>query len=432
MTATDRLDQRAAELLVELAAPAYPDYFDDVLERAIDRPQRPAWTFPERWLPMGVIARRVAPAPAMPWRTIGILALLGLLLATAIVVGLGAWQQRPAPPYGLATNGKVAYAVDGDIYLGDPADPATGEAIVTGPEVDVGPVFSRDGSRLGWVRLGSPEEPDVRLFVANADGSSARAVAAADDILGGTWSPTSREMAVVMVDSLRPRLEIVSAEGFPSRVIDMDVEPTSAIEWLPSGERLYFIGTEGASFGIYTVKADGSDLQQLGPSGNSDTYMSLSMSPAGDRLLYTSFPDRVQIRSIDLASGADTEFGLAMPPPARDLGVGSLHAGNARFSPDGSRIVFGRYWDEHDGQINHQVWTASIASDGADAAPVGEVHRSRSGHGPFDYTFSPDGTSIIVQFNEVQQTWLGSADGGAVETIDWGAVTDQPDWQRRP
>ena len=80
----------------------------------------------------------------------------------------------------------------------------------------------------------------------------------------------------------------------------------------------------------------------------------------------------------------------------------------------------------------HQVWTATVASDGADAAPIGEVHRSTSGQGPFDYTFSPDGGSVLVQFLDVHETWLASSDGGAVETIDWGAVTEQPDWQRRP
>ena len=73
----------------------------------------------------------------------------------------------------------------------------------------------------------------------------------------------------------------------------------------------------------------------------------------------------------------------------------------------------------------------TIASDGADAVPVGEVHRSRSGHAPFDYTFSPDGTSILIQFTEVERTWLARSDGGATEPIDWGAITDVPDWQRR-
>jgi hypothetical protein len=433
MTASDRLDQRATELLAELAAPAYPDYFDHVLERAIDRRQRPAWTFPERWLPMGVIARRVAPTPAVPWRTIGILALLGLLLATALVVGLGAWQ-RHAPPYGLATNGNVAYAVDGDIYLGDPADPATSQAIVTGPENDVGPIFSRDGSRLAWARIGEAGRPTVQLMVANSDGSSAQAIGGGNDITAATWSPDSRELAIVMMGGPRPVLQIVPADGSPARTLELDVAPMDYVEWLPpDGDRLIFMGDNSVSAGIYSVNPDGSDLQQI-PLEGEFTGLGLAVSPTGDRLIYTTFPrlpNRVHMRSIDLRTGTDTEFGLAMPPPAAEVGVGPLHAGFPRFSPDGSQIVFGRYWDEHDGQINHQVWTATIASDGADAVPVGEVHRSRSGHAPFDYTFSPDRTSILIQFNEVERTWLARSDGGATEPIDWGAITDVPDWQRR-
>jgi Tol biopolymer transport system component len=433
MTASDRLDQRATELLVELAAPNYPDYFDDVLERAIDRPQRPAWTFPERWLPMGVIARRVAPAPALPWPTIGILALLVVLLATALAVGLGS-QRQLAPPYGLASNGDVAYAYNGDIYIGDPANPDASRAVITGPEEDVVPFFSRDGSRLAWFRVEEADGPAERLFVANADGTDPRVVAGGDKMITATWSPDSQELAVVVEHALRPGLEIVPADRSPSRTIDLEVEPTEQLDWLPpAGERLYFTGLIGGTPGIYSIKADGSDFQQVPLTGDF-TGLSMMLSPTGDRLLYTTFPsdpNRVHIRSVDLGTGVDTEFGLAMPAPAADVGVGPLHAGFPRFSPDGSRIVYGRYWDEHDGQINHQVWTASVASDGADAVPVGDVHRSRSGHGPFDYTFSPDGTSLLVQFNEVPVTWLSSSEGGATETIPWGAISYVPDWQRR-
>ena len=55
MSAVDRFDQRFDSLLEELGAATYPDYFDDVLDDAMRPTQRPAWTFPERWLPMGVL-----------------------------------------------------------------------------------------------------------------------------------------------------------------------------------------------------------------------------------------------------------------------------------------------------------------------------------------------------------------------------------------
>lgn len=381
---------------------------------------------------MGVIARRVAPAPALPWRTIGILALLGVLLATALAVGLGN-QRRAAPPYGLASNGDVAYAYNGDIYFGDPANPDASRAVITGPEADLGPIFSRDGSHLLFLR---EMRPGFSMLVADADGSDAHTLVSADDVLDAAWSPDSKAVAaIVQVDGMQ-QLTIVPIDGSATQFVGLEIRPLGMLNWLPPiGERLFFVGKGDtvSSYGVYSIKADGTDLQQHGELGHEEKYMSLVISPAADRLLFTSRPigGTVQIRSLDLSTGDDTLFGAALPPPAADIGVGPLHLGGPRFSPDGSRIVFGRYWDERDGRINHQVWTASLASDGADAVPVGEVHRSRSGHGPFDYTFSPDGESILVQFNEVPVTWLASSAGGATETIQWGAITNVPDWQRR-
>ena len=61
MTTFDRFDRVFEDVLTDLAQPAYPDYIDDVLAKATTGSQRPAWTFPERWLPMRTIARRQQP-----------------------------------------------------------------------------------------------------------------------------------------------------------------------------------------------------------------------------------------------------------------------------------------------------------------------------------------------------------------------------------
>ena len=42
------------------AAPARPDYLDDIVAQARRTRQRPAWTFPERWLPMTIALRPAA------------------------------------------------------------------------------------------------------------------------------------------------------------------------------------------------------------------------------------------------------------------------------------------------------------------------------------------------------------------------------------
>jgi hypothetical protein len=216
MTAMDRFDQRVAGLIEDVAAPRYPDYFDDVLDVAVRRPQRPAWTFPERWLPMSAIARRPAFVPAFVPGSVGLLLLLGLLIAAILAVAVGT-QRRLPPPYGPAANGSLTYSEDGDIY---------GRNLVTGTEN-------------------------------------------------------------------------------------------------------------------------------------------------------------------------------------------------------------GRYWNEHDGRINHQVWVASLAGDGSDAVAVGPLHRSRGGHNPFSYAFAPDGTSVIIQMNEVPETWQANPAGGQPLKLQWGrTVGDWIDWQR--
>ena len=52
-----------------------PDYLEAAIERASSRPQRPAWTFAGRWLPMDLVTTRV-PSTRAPMRALGVLLLI--------------------------------------------------------------------------------------------------------------------------------------------------------------------------------------------------------------------------------------------------------------------------------------------------------------------------------------------------------------------
>lgn len=119
-------------------------------------------------------------------------------------------------------------------------------------------------------------------------------------------------------------------------------------------------------------------------------------------------------------------------PPFADGSSGLSHWGSPVYSADGKRFVFGRYWDEHDGTLNHQVFVATVATDGADAVPIGEVHRSEGGHNPFGYGFAPDDTHVLIQDTDVLKTWLADPAGGDPQALDWGELLDPPTWQRLP
>ena len=115
------------------AAPRTPDYLDDLLRQTARTRQRPAWTFPERWLPMVAIRPVRPPSPRFPVRIVGDSSpSCSSPWSWARARVAGSQPHLPAP-FGLARNGRVAYAAGGDIYTADPR-PGAAKAVVTGPE----------------------------------------------------------------------------------------------------------------------------------------------------------------------------------------------------------------------------------------------------------------------------------------------------------
>ena len=128
MSAMDRPDrlpkfEEALRLaLQEDAGTAQTDYLTDILVQTVASRQRPAWTYPSRWLPMSVITSRAAAVPRVPVRALIAVGLIALL----IIGGLAFAGSRPKvpPPFGLAGDGLMAYSWTGDIRS---VDLATGK-----------------------------------------------------------------------------------------------------------------------------------------------------------------------------------------------------------------------------------------------------------------------------------------------------------------
>ena len=199
---SDRLFERdLPEMLAQLGSAPAPDYRDDIVQRTATMRQRPAWSFPTRRLPMPAITGGL---PRVPVRVAAVVALGLLLLAILAVLAIGARPNLPAP-FGPARNGLVAYARDGDISV---ADPRTGKerAVVAGPETDIRPIFSRDGTRLAFERKTPNDLRSGRIYVVAIDGSGLTEV---------TREPLS----------MTPRPDVLDGSLIKARSVDIAEDP---------------------------------------------------------------------------------------------------------------------------------------------------------------------------------------------------------------
>ena len=434
MDRRSRTDRVLPELFVELAAVRTPDYLEAAIERASSRPQRPAWTFPERWLPMDVVSRP-AWAPAMPWRQLGVLALIGLLIAAAAAIYIGSRPRLPAP-FGVAGNGLVAYvSANGAIMSSDPRN-GTSTVIAAGPGHER-PVFSPDGSRLAFL-----QEDQVGAFdvvVTDPHGRSPATITNEPLVVVDylAWSPDGASVVVnvspgriLFFDASRqgPPRVLTGPDGAPGLSVDGGMTPLSHTLFRPpAGDEIMFVDRTGASLALIAMRPDGSgrrtiiDAAAAGP-----PIASLEVpqwSPDGSRVVVSISAvgegDHRKLWIVD-ADGQGLRP-LTRGPDARDEGF-------PQWSPDGTKVAFMRWVDWPDGRpgVNVRPITVVDVVSGSETA-VGEA----SLNGFNGWTWAPDGESILQIASAVGHVVVLPIDPAVApqEFADWaspGTVT----WQR--
>lgn len=260
------------------------------------------------------------------------------VLALATLVILGAVVVLPAPKARSTPTGgeSIAYsfwffavpdtwlAGGGLCMVG--ADGGAPQRL-TGPEFDISPTWSPDGTRLAFSSAATRAQPhgyDVYTLVLRSD--AIRGVTTTDDWnefnLDPAWSPDGRRLAlavgyhtssVIVYDLASRRRWNVGEDQF-----------TSSPTWSPDGRRVAYAGGNPLGTAIYEADSDGRSVRRLVENASQPDY-----SPDGSQLAYVDSRGDVVVANAD---GSDQEP-LAVTPEVES---------DPDWSPDGTRIAFAR------------------------------------------------------------------------------------------
>jgi dipeptidyl aminopeptidase/acylaminoacyl peptidase len=420
MTTEPMLDRRLRELMAELASPGdTAPAIDHVLSvTRLARPE-PRWRVLLKERPMRTQSALLAGSP--PMRMGLILAVVAILLALAAAVVVGTLVLRPAPlppAYGPAGNGILALAVGGDIVTMD-ATGTRSTPITSGPEDDGMPSFSRDGTRIAFVRHDRTAMTQ-QLMVINADGTGLHpASPELIEVQSFDWSPAGERLALlgdIRWDAPTPSVFIATSGGTEWVELDLGgLKPDGWVSWRPpAGDELVFRANPASgdpAVALYAVAAGGgvaralmepalaepSDASavsdpELSPDGRSVTYYTWGPNAAGDVNAWG--------RVLDLDGGGEriaTTWGGSSSP----------------VTPDG-RFVVG---------IGSRLEIEPIDGSAASRS-FGPEFDTRGVH----LAISPDGTTVLVTESSGART-LVDIESGAATALD--VSSDGPlSWQR--
>src|SRR5262245_12423475 len=251
MKTADQLERELTVWFADTATPREPDYTDDLLQSTVASRQRPRWSFPERWLPMSATTLGRRTLGPLPWRTIGLLAILALLIATSLAFYVGSRPHPPAP-IGLAGNGLLAMGANKDIVL---IDPLTGDrtTLIGGASDDGYPIWSPDGTRVAFDRYIAGED---HLMVFDVKGGRTIDLATVPDgIYGMVWSPDGAALSFV-----NGKVWVVRSDGSGGGPIENVVGAGWPAWRPPDGSQLLFVGEQDGTVGHFLMNRDGSGV----------------------------------------------------------------------------------------------------------------------------------------------------------------------------
>jgi Tol biopolymer transport system component len=314
-------------------------------------------------------------------------------------------------------NGRIAFH-RGDlgrsqIFTANP-DLSHEVQLTAGSEDGATPAWSPDGSRIAFMSARSDPDPDNGLEVR--------------DIY--TMKPDGSDV-----------LKITDSVGFSGNP-----------SWSPDGRWLVFAADRAdnpRSQGLYLIRSDGTGgLRRLTTLPATSNWQELArFSPDGSLIVFTEYRGGNELRNhMDGRVVAEHSALFTVRPDGTDIRQitpWGIHASDADWSPDGTKLVFGAQ-PTHKGNIGDVLVSDA---DGGHIVDLTQDHGATGGtlstawyEESFNPAWSPDGTKIIfahASFTEEQGFYFGlqvmNADGsGRSWVYDEHTGGHQPDWGTAP
>jgi serine/threonine protein kinase/Tol biopolymer transport system component len=323
----------------------------------------------------------------------------------------------------------VTFSPDGSelYYVIKVSDPGTlykipvlgGPTVKLLEKIDTPVSFSPDGKRLTFVRGDYPNRGESGLFIANADGSNVRQIAARKFpetfypifFTGPSWSPDGQLVAAAVTNiKSESRVITVNAEDGKEQVLTPKSWPyISRVEWLPDMTGLLMNAREqGANVAqIWHLSYPGGETRKV--TNDLNTYRSISLTADAGSFATVQTSG---LMNVWIAPGGEAERAVQLP--SGNIGYSGGNEG-VSWTPDG-RIVFvsisGKRGD---------IWIMN--ADGSNRKQL--TSDAGNNHNP---VVTPDGRHIIFTSSRSGQrnVWRMNLDGSELQRLTTSLVDFLP------
>jgi TolB protein len=193
--------------------------------------------------------------------------------------------------------------------------------------INILPALSPDGAQVAFTtyRKGQPD-----LFVQKPGGEARSLVSAGQMVTGAAYSPDGKRLAYAVADGESAQIYVANADGSGAKAVtDTPYGLNTSPAWSPDGKRLAFVSNRGGSPQVYVMNVDGSGVRRLTFQGNYN--QTPDWSPRGDLIAFTARDERnaFDLFTVNVETGKVTR-----------LTQDQANNEEPAFSPNGRLIVF--------------------------------------------------------------------------------------------